>query len=202
MKVNYIGAQGTSKPDKHLLNELLSDGHTIEEITNSFPISEEQILKTLNGTPMSYEDAVMADLLGRNESRSQECWQDNGFSKREIQESIDYLPNKEQRMKRNGYYEDRFIWDKPNKGELKAQNAEEKEYGKLEYDEWDDMINSYETILKEMNSDCRRTINPSNSLSKEDAINDIMVECLSRGKYITKTGMIYQATRTVKKRNK
>ncbi len=203
-KINCIEAKGTRKPDQYLVNELFHAGYDIDYIVENFPISEEEVITAINGTAMNLETCILSDLLNPGKitdwNEYDASYQDFVPTKRDIQRSIESLPNSEARMKLNGYYEDRFIWDGYNKGELKAQNSEEREYHLLTYEQHTEMVISYEEIMGRMTGNCKRTINSSTSISKEDALQDLMLEKLTKGVDISKTGMIYRITRETKKR--
>lgn len=97
------------KLDKHLLNEMLWDGYSLEQIADFFNVEEERVIKTLQPEPMDRANYLLCDALTRN--NPQEPQYRAGFSKEELRQSIESLPNKEQRMQKNGFWQDCFCWE-------------------------------------------------------------------------------------------
>lgn len=171
--------------DKHLINEFLWDGYSLEQIASLFSVEVNRVIICLQPEPMDRKKLMLADAMLRN--NTPEPHYKAGFSKDEIRQSVESLPTKAQRMEQNGYYCDFFQWDQQPK-----RTRKEKQYKPLEEEELEDLLEAYCEVFGRITPDQRDSVN-NYGLSITDYLQDLILESLNCGIVRGSTAIRYKA---------
>lgn len=185
----------TKAPDQFLLNELLWDGKTIQDLSLMFCMDEDKVIRILQPDPITMKQATAKDLFFPGYIK--ECTQDLGFSKREIIQSIEHLPNKEEQMEKNGYWLDVFHGDDLNSRYLKARRDRERDREPLDEETLLELMGIFVAILSTMSFDLKKIVN-NDGQSKEDYLQEITLNSIERGRYGTRKAINHQINRSFK----